>query len=389
MKPDRYRAGLIGCGNVVLTAHIPALLQIAEIETVCVADPVPDNRSKALELVGLPRAAGYENYRAMLADQKPDFVVLATPPSLRLEIVEDCSRAGVHVLAEKPVAAIPQEADRQADLMQKAGLVFGFVHNYLYYPEYVQLHQIVKSGEVGNLRHVTLNFLGVDDRPGSRAYRPDWRHHPSAAGGGVLMDMIHAIYLSEFLAGAEIRAVSAVVDNLAYPGGSVEDLALVQLHFDQAYATIHMGWGSGPGGVELTGSEGRVLVFYRDFRTGPFDRLESITLVNRGGRRDISVDSKYEGVRNFVGIHRDFIAAIGSGRPPIAPPSVANRSLEAALAAYASAYQGRVVDLPLRRDDPVYLNGVAGLTQLAARPNNPISRRGLFGSPSNPNDTGG
>ncbi|HUF39614.1 MAG TPA: Gfo/Idh/MocA family oxidoreductase [Anaerolineales bacterium] len=378
MNRKRFRAGLIGCGNVVLNAHIPAIRQVVEIEPVAVADPVASLRTTALEQLGLPPSAGYASYLEMLAEQRPDYVVLATPPSVRLEIVRECARAGIHILAEKPAAAIPREADEQAERMRSAGCTFGFVHNYLFYPEYLRLRKMVAEREIGVLRHATLNFLGVEDRPGNHAYRPGWRHDPGAGGGGVLMDMIHAIYLAEFLAGGEIRAVGAVVDNLGYPTGAVEDIALVQLHFENAYVTIHMGWGSGPGGIEMTGSEGRALVFYRDYRTGPFDHLESITRINAEGRLDYSPESQYDGTLNFVEIHRDFIRAIRDGRPPAAPAAAANRSLEAALAAYVSAYQGRVVDLPFEKSDPVYLQGVAGLADLPGRPDNPITRRGLF-----------
>jgi predicted dehydrogenase len=373
-----FRAGIIGCGNVVLNAHIPALRLLPEIEAVCVADPVASLRESACQQLGLPPSAGYAGYLEMLAERQPDYVLLATPPSVRLEIVSHCARLGIHVLAEKPAAAVPHEADEQADRMRTAGLVFGYVHNYLFYPEYARLRRIVAEREIGDLRHAALNFLGVEDRPGNGAYRPGWRHDPAAGGGGVLMDMIHAIYLAEHLAGDEIRAVGAVVDNLGYPDGAVEDIALVQLHFENAYATIHMGWGSGPGGIELAGSEGRALVFYRDYRTGPFDHLECITLINADGRRDFRPQEQYDGTLNFVEIHRDFIGAIRDGRLPAAPASAANHSLEAALAAYQSAYQGRVIDLPLGKTDPVYLKGVAGLADLPGRPNNPITRRGLF-----------
>ena len=378
MNQKRVRAGLIGCGNVVLNAHIPAIRQIAEIEPVAVADPVASLRTAALEQLDLPPSAGYASYLEMLAEHRPDYVVLATPPSVRLEIVRECARAGVHVLAEKPAAAVPREADEQAERMRSAGCAFGYVHNYLFYPEYLRLRKMVAEREIGVLRHATLNFLGVEDRPGNRAYRPEWRHDPRAGGGGVLMDMIHAIYLAEFLAGDDVRAVGAIVDNLGYPDGAVEDIALVQLHFENAYVSIHMGWGSGPGGIELAGSEGRALVFYRDYRTGPFDRLESITRINSEGRLDFSPEVQYDGLLNFVEIHRDFICAVRYARPPAAPAAAANRGLETALAAYVSAYQGRVIDLPFDKSDPVYLKGVAGLADLPGRPNNPITRRGLF-----------
>ena len=81
------------------------------------------------------------------------------------------------------------------------------------------------------------------------------------AGGGVLMDMVHVIYLAEFFFGGPIRVTSAGVDNLDHPGEAVEDFTLVNYHFDSGYATVNMWWGQGAGGLEISGTEGRILVF--------------------------------------------------------------------------------------------------------------------------------
>src|SRR4029078_13050249 len=128
--------------------------------------------------------------------------------------VQDCAAAGVHVLTEKPLSTIPRDGQAMIDLMHDAKLQFGMVHNYLYYPEYRLARELSMDGSIGQLRHVTLNFLGVPDNPGAAEYRPGWRHDVVEAGGGILMDMLHVAYVAEMLMGEPIPAVSAVFDNL-------------------------------------------------------------------------------------------------------------------------------------------------------------------------------
>lgn len=372
------RVGLVGCGNVVVNDHAPVLRHLPSVQVVGVADPVPTRRQRVLEILGLPAGAGYPSHGRLLAAERLDYVLLAVPPAMRQEIVLDCARAGVHVLTEKPLATRPAAAQVMQDAMAAAGLQFGMVHNYLFYPEYRLLKDLIQGGAVGALRHVLLNFLGVPDNPGAGDYRPRWRHDPQEAGGGVLMDMIHAVYVAEYLVGASVQAVSALVDRLGAPGDPVEDLALVQLIFPACYATVQMGWGHGPGGLELSGSSGRVMVFYQDYGTGPFAALETFTLVNAEGRREMNPRQAYDGRQNLLAIHRDFGEAIRAQRPPLAPAAMGARSLEVVLAAYLSALQGAVVPLPLPPDHPVYQLGVAGLQEVEGWERSPVKARRLF-----------
>lgn len=378
VSKSRLRVGIIGCGNVAAHDHTPALGQIESVVPVAVADPVVTRRRQVLSLLDLSPEAGFDSHQAMLDAHPLDYVVVAVPPSFRQEIIADCARHGVHALCEKPVATHPVQAHHFQSTMAAAGLKLGLVHNYLYYPEYVLLRQLIVESTIGDLRHFTLNFLGVPDNPGARDYRPRWRHDPAAAGGGVLMDMIHALYLAEFLMGKQIQAVSAVIDNLGNANGQVEDLALLNLYFQNSYATINMGWGKGPGGVEVTGSDGRILVFYQDYGTGPFSELESFTLVNGNGRQTFH-PRQNNTVNDFVAIHQDFVAAIQEDREPVATAENGRRALEAALAAYTSAWQGQIISLPLPQDHPVYLHGVTGLHRLTPRIDSPLVKRGLFG----------
>jgi predicted dehydrogenase len=182
--------------------------------------------------------------------------------------------------------------------------------------------------------------------------------------------------------GGPIRAVTAIVDNLDHSGEAVEDFTLVNCHFDTGYVTVQLWWGDGPSGLEVSGTHGRILVFYQNFGIGPFAELESFTLVNREGRQEHQPRKGKPFSNNFTQMHADFVEAIRAGREPVAPAEAGLRSLEATLAAYVSGATGRLVSLPLAPDDPVYQRGVLGLQELPMWKDSPLVRRGLFGLPT-------
>lgn len=372
------RVGVIGCGNVALRAHLPALRRQPGVQVVGVVDPVPARRAQAQALLDLPETCCWGEYHDLL-EAGVDYVTLTVPQRFRRPIVEDCARAGVPVLCEKPLATTLADGQAMVDVMRAAGLHFGMVHNYLFFPEYRLARELITAGAIGRLRHVMLNFLGMPDNPGAAEYRPAWRHDPAEAGGGILMDMVHLVYLAEYFFDAPIRWANAVVDNLDHPGDSVEDFTIVNYAFDQGYATLNLWWGGGPGGLEISGTEGRILVFYKNYDTGPFTDLTSFTLVNRDGRQDLLPRTDNWIWDTFVDLHADFGEAVRTGRAPIAPAEAGLRTLAGALAAYASAATCQAVALPFAPGEPVYQRGVLGLAELAVADASPLRQRGILG----------
>ncbi len=283
----------------------------------------------------------------------------------------------MHVLTEKPIATVPADAAAMVAAMRAANLRYGMCHNWFFYPEFILAHDLIQSGAIGKLGHAQFSLLGLPDHPGAAEYRPQWRHDAAEAGGGILMDIVHAVYMSEWFLGSPVRTVSAVVDNLSHPGESVEDFTLIHLAGDHGYTTVQLWWGGGANGFEFSGTEGRIMLFYNDFEL--FSTIQNFTLVNRDGRKDFMPRGQWTDVQNFIQLHADFIEAIRTGRDPIAPAETGHRTMEAALAAYLSAASGRVVTLPLPVDSPLYLRGVAGLAEVTPGGDSPAHRRGILG----------
>jgi predicted dehydrogenase len=262
------------------------------------------------------------------------------------------------------------------------------VHNYLYHPEIMAARAIVDSGELGDVRVVIVNFLGVVDSPGAESYRPRWRHDPAAAGGGVLMDMLHAVYVAEHLLGASAQRVSAYVDTIR-SGDAVEDLALCRFEADHQVALVNMGWGFGPGGVSITGTEGRLTISYRDGGTPPWAPFERLDVTTAAGTRVESTpagkDLEDHLMASMGATLRDVGDAIVAGTSPRTGGRQALHTLEATLAAYQSAALGTSVALPLQPGSPVFDHGVTGLRKLEGVPEwSPVKPDRIFGFDDEP-----
>jgi predicted dehydrogenase len=371
------RIGLIGCGNVGVNAHIPAVLANDGMTIAAAADPTPERLQAAAAAAGLGTDDLHADWRDLVAREGVDAVIVATPQRFRPEIVIAAATAGKHVLAEKPLALTPADAQAMIDAAREHGVTLATVHNYHFMPVYRDIKDVLDSGEIGQPETAVLNYLGVEDRPGAAAYSPRWRHRAADSGGGVLMDMLHVVYLANWFMGGPPLAVSAWVDKRLEGDGDVEDIALIRYDYAKGQALVNMAWGVGPGGVEIGGTRGRVVMTNTDFGTHPFVPAARLDVVADSGTRSWTpLDAVAYGM---VGIAADFRDAVAAKVEPIASGEGGLRVLDAVLGAYVSGALRKEVALPLPVDHPVYRRGSAGIGDLELPDASPVRRRGLFG----------
>ena len=375
---ERMRIGLIGCGNIGVNAHIPGVAANDDMEIVAAADPTPARLEAAAEAAGLSDVDLYADWRQLLHRDDIDAVIVATPQKYRPEIVIAAAKAGKHILAEKPLALTPADAQAMIDAARENGVVLATVHNYHYMPVYEDIKQVLDSGEIGSPEVAVMNYLGVEDRPGAAAYIPRWRHNAADSGGGVLTDMLHIVYLASWFMGGPPVSVSAFVDRRLDADGDVEDIALVRYRYaNGGHAFINMAWGKGPGGVEIGGTEGRIVMTTKDHGTHPFVPAERLEVLGTQGERAWTPDPPP--AYGLVGILADFRDAVAEGRSPIAPGEAGLQVLDAVLGAYVAGATGEEVALPLPPDHPTYHQGAGGIAELALPASSPTRQRGLFG----------
>ena len=377
------RVGLVGLGNVGVGHHLPAFESMPELaRVVAIADPTPERRSLVAERLGLGSDAMFASPEELVDRADIDVVDLATPPGVRVALARRAIAAGRAVVCEKPLALIPADGAALVAEATAAEIPVAMIHNYVHLPEIVAARDAIASGVIGDPEIAIVNALGVEDRPGNAAWRPTWRHDPTLAGGGVLMDMLHLVYVAEALLGEPFRRVSAEVLVRA-DRAAVEDAALCRFETDRAIALVNVGWGVGPGGMTVSGPLGRVEITYAGGGTGPFAPLASVRVTGTDGivaDRTPRIDDP-PGTIN-VRLAETFRANFTAFLEGAAPPATAGdglRALEATLAAYLAAATARTVDLPLPADHPVHGRGLAGLADVEIAPDSTIGRRGVFG----------
>lgn len=133
-----------------------------------------------------------------------DVVVIALSNDLHLPAVEACAKAGKHVLCTKPLGRTGAEAKQMLDLVEKAGIMGGYLEDLCYTPKFIKSLNIVKSGGVGRV----LQAKSREAHPGPHS---DWFWNKEQSGGGAIVDLgCHCIEIARSFIGKQIKPVEVM-----------------------------------------------------------------------------------------------------------------------------------------------------------------------------------
>lgn len=153
-----------------------------------------------------------EKERRLPEGKRVDFVSIVTPNNSHFPIAKALLQAGFHVMCEKPMTFTTAEARELQALVKSSGKVFGLMHNYTGYPMVKLARDIVRAGELGELRKIVVQYpQGWLSAPSENAGNKQavWRTDPAQSGAaGALGDIgTHGENLSEYITGLKITHV--------------------------------------------------------------------------------------------------------------------------------------------------------------------------------------
>jgi predicted dehydrogenase len=105
--------------------------------------------SRAEKLTALYGGKPYQDFHAMLAEQHPDAVIVATPEPYHLEPVIAAARAGCHVFLEKPMATSLEDADGISQACTQAGVRLMIGHILRFEISYAMIKSAIAEGSYG------------------------------------------------------------------------------------------------------------------------------------------------------------------------------------------------------------------------------------------------
>ncbi|MAZ26945.1 MAG: oxidoreductase [Cytophagaceae bacterium] len=219
----KLKMGMVGggIGAFIGDVHRKAAAFDGKIELVCgVFSSNPEKSRKSAEQLGLPPDRSYESFEKMIEKEsmlpkgeRMDFISIVTPNHLHFPPAKMALEKGFHVMCDKPMTLTLEEAYDLVKLVKKTGKVFGLTHTYTGYPMVRQAKEMVKRGDLGEIRKVVVNYLQgwMSTQEYIDANESAWRSDPKKSGiGGSLGDVgTHAANMVEEITGLRISEIAA------------------------------------------------------------------------------------------------------------------------------------------------------------------------------------
>lgn len=193
----KYNLAIMGAGKIA--QRMGETVQRTDIvHGYAIASRELSRAEKMAEEYGFQKA--YGSYDEMLADPAVDLVYIATPHVFHAAQIEQCLRAGKHVLCEKSFTINAGQARRVTALAQEKGLLLAEAIWPRYMPMAKTLRAFAAGDKIGRIHSLTANL-------GYPVYHRE-RLHDRSLGGGALLDVgIYPLTFASLILGDEVTEI--------------------------------------------------------------------------------------------------------------------------------------------------------------------------------------
>ena len=195
------RIRVLGAARIAPAALMKPARNVSQAKVVAIAARDRTRAEKFAAKHHIPNI--FVDYDALIAAPDIDAIYNPLPNGLHARWTTAALEAGKHVLCEKPLTANAAQAEQLAAVAQRTGRVLMEAFHWRYHPLAQRMVEIVRSGELGPLRHVDASLcfplpLFSDIR------------YQYALGGGALMDAgCYTVHIVRTLGGEEPEVVRA------------------------------------------------------------------------------------------------------------------------------------------------------------------------------------
>ena len=193
------KIAVIGTG-VMGKNHIRVLRSIPEVDDIVIFDSNINKANNVAKQFGITKI--YENQELMIEKEKPDGVIVATPPAFHKDNVLSVIDAGVNVLVEKPIAHDIEDAKEMVFAAHKKNIIFTVGHIERFNPVVSIIKCFIDEKKLTNIYLINSRRVGP---------------FPKRLFGnneGVLIDLaVHDFDLINYIAGSINKIHSQIIKN--------------------------------------------------------------------------------------------------------------------------------------------------------------------------------
>ena len=340
----RLRLGVVGGGRISATQAMAARLGDRwEVVAGALSSDPEKARARGAEWY-LPDDRCYASFSEMAQAeaQRPDgvdAVMITTPNHVHFEAARSFLAAGIDVLCDKPLTNVASEADELVRLTGETGLVFGVCYTMSCFPMIRQAREIVRSGGIGRINQIHVEFLQdwmiPDDV--AEADHVKWRLDPAKSGSTSCTGDIgtHAAHLASFVSGLEMTHLRAEMHVRGAPK-PLEDTVFMMTRYQGDIPGTLMATRLAPGNrgglrLRIFGSEGGLEWDLENAERLKFNRFgEPDRVISRGHGHGVSPSVERlvrmgrgfpEGIIEAWGnLYTEFALAVAARRDGLVPP---------------------------------------------------------------------
>ncbi|PRA09450.1 MULTISPECIES: Gfo/Idh/MocA family protein [unclassified Paenibacillus] len=352
------RVAVIGIGNMG-AAHARTLVagEVPGAELVAVCDVRREMESWVSS--HLPATVTYwQDAEQMMASGTIDAVIIATPHYDHPEQAIQAFQHGLHVMIEKPAGVYTKQVRKMNEAAAASGKVFSMMYNQRTNPLYIKLRDLIVSGELGEVRRtnwIITNWYRSQSYYDSGGWRATW----AGEGGGVLINQDpHQLDLWQWTIGMMPVRMRAFCSFGKYRNIEVEDDVTAYVEYENGATGVFVtttGEAPGTNRFEVNGDRGKIVI--EDGKLTFWRLRESETEFNQrftggfGQPECWKCEVPITGVETgHPGLIRNWVDAIRTGVPLIAPGEDGIHGLTLSNAMLLSTWTDNWVDLPIDED---------------------------------------
>ncbi len=199
------RALILGAGYAG-EGHTLALRR-AGVDIIGMASRTLASCEASAQRLNIPHAG--TDWRALLAELRPEIVAVGTPGGTHLEMASVALAAGCHVFCDKPLALTAPEARQLYQLAQQHGGKTAYAASYRYQPQTLFAKELVAEGVLGPIYEVEC----VSHYNWPRLMPFGWPHRLETGGGRLNNNFTHKLAIVQNIVGGEILAAMGETRN--------------------------------------------------------------------------------------------------------------------------------------------------------------------------------
>jgi scyllo-inositol 2-dehydrogenase (NADP+) len=255
----KIKLGFIGLGRMGIT-HLSILNSNPDVNITSASDP-----SKVINILFkkyFDNISLYSDHKELINKEKPDAIVVSTPPNLHYEIVSEAVENKIHVFVEKPFTLSYKESSELSGLAEERGIInqVGYVNRFN--DMFLKTKELIENKVIGNVTGFKSEMFSYTISKEDAA--EGWRGSEES-GGGCLNEMAsHAVDLVNYIIGVPDMVSESVLSKIL--SKNVDDVVSSTFVYNNGVkGTLYVNWcdpayRKPTNKLEISGTDGQLFV---------------------------------------------------------------------------------------------------------------------------------